>query len=163
MADHMSGQLDSGALDRIRKHDRQGQLASLSPVSPSTVAEIAERFPAISTDYLAFIQYIGVGTTTADMQIYLPQPASLMANHPSSALYATAPAQALFGTRPAPAPIPDDAVLIADSGASWRYCLCPSVSGAVFVLDVAGPSFDQEAPDFTSFVCDTLILEGEQP
>jgi len=95
------------------------------------------------------------------MHIYAPEPLRDLAAHPSATLYTTPTAQALFGTGGATAPIPDDAVIIADSGASWRYCLCPALSDVVLIFDMARASFETEAEDFASFVRNTLILKEE--
>jgi len=150
-------------LEDILKHDRRGQLSSLRPVSAGAVAAISEQVPSISQQYLAFLERIGVGSTTLEMHIYPPQPMAGLTGHQSAMLYGSANARALFGNGAAQPAIPDDAVAIADSGASWRYCLCPSLSEEVFVFDMAGQTFDKEAPDFFSFVRDTLLLDSEHP
>lgn len=46
---------------------------------------------------------------------------------------------------------------IADTGASWRYCLCPSLGEGVFCLDMGGPTFEPEADDFISFIANTVL------
>lgn len=138
--------------------DRANELSSLQPVSEIVAARIVTRYPSISKQYLEFIRAVGVGSTTRDFYIYEPEPASSVEQHPSFQLYQSASLRALSGPRPEGHPIPADAVAIADSGASWRYCLCPSLGEGVYCLDMAGPTFEPEADDFFSFVANTVCL-----
>lgn len=134
------------------------ELSRLVPVSETAVLGIAAVYPGISKQYLAFIGAVGVGSTTRDFRIYEPEPASSFEQHPSFQLYQSASYRTLAGPRPQGHPIPADAVAIADSGASWRYCLCPSLGDGVFCLDMCGPTFELEAEDFLSFVANTMCM-----
>ncbi len=138
--------------------DRANELSSLQPVSEIVAVRIATRYPRISKQYLEFIRAVGVGSTTRDFYIYEPEPASSVEQHPSFQFYQSASYRALSGPRPEGHPIPADAVAIADSGASWRYCLCPSLGEGVYCLDMAGPTFEPEADDFLSFVANTVCV-----
>lgn len=138
--------------------DRANELSSLQPVSEIVAVRIATRHPSISKQYFEFIRAVGVGSTTRDFYIYEPEPASSVEQHPSFQLYQSASYRALSGPRPEGHPIPADAVAIADSGASWRYCLCPSLGEGVYCLDMAGPTFEPEADDFLSFVANTVCV-----
>ncbi|WP_428429012.1 hypothetical protein [Pararhizobium sp.] len=138
--------------------DGENELSSLKPVPNDAVTSIAARHPGISAQYLDFIRTVGTGTTTRGFYIYEPEPASSVEQHPSFQIYQSASYLKLRGQRPEVHAIPADAVLIADSGAAWRYCLCPSLGDGVFCLDMAGPTFDEEAEDFFSFVASTVIL-----
>ncbi|TCQ10349.1 hypothetical protein C8J34_102759 [Rhizobium sp. PP-F2F-G36] len=138
--------------------DRANELSSLRSVSKIVVARIARRYPRISHQYLEFIRVVGVGSTTRDFYIYEPEPASAVKQHPSFQLYQSAAYRALSGRRSDGHPIPADAVSIADSGASWRYCLCPSLGDGVYCLDMAGPTFELEADNFFSFIANTVCV-----
>jgi hypothetical protein len=137
--------------------DRGNELSSLQPVSEIAAVRIERRYPGISKQYLEFIRAVGVGLTTRDFYIYEPEPASSVEQHSSYKLYQSAAYQALSGRRPEGHPIPTDAVAVADSGASWWYCLCPSLGDGVFCLDMGGPTFELEADDFLSFVAKTVL------
>lgn len=138
--------------------DRGNELSSLLPVSEIVTVRIETRYPGISKQYLEFIRAVGVGLTTRGFYIYEPEPASFVEQHPSYKLYQSASYRALSGPRPGGHPIPADAVTVADSGSSWRYCLCPSLGDGVFCLDMAGPTFELEADDFLSFVANTVFM-----
>lgn len=138
--------------------DSAQELSSLQPVSEIVALTIATRHPSISKQYLEFIRTVGVGSTTRDFYIYEPEPTSSVEQHPSFQLYQSASYRAPTGPRPEGNPIPADAVAIADSGASWRYCLCPSLGEGVFCLDMGGPTFEPEADDFISFVANTVLM-----
>ena len=138
--------------------DRADELSSLQPVSEIVAERIATHYSGISKQYLEFIRVVGVGSTARDFYIYEPEPASSVEQHPSFQLYQSSSYRALSGSRPEGHPIPADAVAIADSGASWRYCLCPSRGAGVFCLDMGGPTFEPEADDFFSFVANTVCL-----
>lgn len=133
--------------------DDKNELSSLKPVSHRDVLSIAELFPNISEQYLEFIRR----STTRDFTIYEPERARLVEQHPSFRIYQSDAYRSVYGRRPEGDLIPDDAVAIGDSGASWRYCLCPSLGGAVFCLDMAGPTFETQAEDFFSFVAQTVL------
>ncbi len=137
--------------------DSAKELSSLQPLSEIIALTIATRHPSISKQYLEFIRTVGVGSTTRDFYIYEPEPASSVEQQPSFQLYQSASYRALTGPRPKGNPIPADAVAIADSGASWRYCLCPSLGEGVFCLDMGGPTFEPEADDFISFIANTVL------
>lgn len=137
--------------------DDKNELSSLQPRSHLDVLSIAELYPNISEQYLKFIRNVGTGSTTRDFHIYEPEPARLVAQHPSFKLYNSEAYRNVYGRRPEGDVIPDDAVAIGDSGASWRYCLCPSLGEAVFCLDMAEPIFETEAENFFSFVAETVI------
>ncbi|AIL99911.1 hypothetical protein CN138_25815 [Sinorhizobium meliloti] len=137
--------------------DDKNELSSLQPVSHRDVLSIAELFPNISEQYLEFIRNVGTGSTTRDFTIYEPERARLVEQHPSFRIYQSDAYRSVYGRRPEGDLIPDDAVAIGDSGASWRYCLCPSLGEAVFCLDMGGPTFETEAENFFSFVAETVI------
>jgi len=140
-------------------YDEAGELSSLKPLSDEQVAAIAAQHPGISNQYLEFVREIGIGSTTRGLNVYDPEPASNAEIHPSYQAYQSLSYRALTGRPQSPVnPFPADAVAVADSGASWRYCLCPSVGSGVFCLDMAGPSFEPECDDFFSFAARTLIL-----
>lgn len=142
-------------------YDEAAELSSLTPVSDEQVAAIAAQYPAISGQYLEFVRKIGIGSTTRGLNIYDPEPASNARIHPSYQAYQSASYRTLTGRSEAPkTPFPADAVAVADSGASWWYCLCPSLGPGVFCLDISGPSFEQECDDFFSFAARTLIVGG---
>ncbi|WP_075290350.1 SMI1/KNR4 family protein [Pararhizobium arenae] len=149
----------NGHISRLADLDRRNQLASLEPVSDDTMQAIAKSYPGISGQYLEFIRKFGTGSTTLGFYIYEPEPARSVEKHISFQLYQSEAYSNLFGQRPPGDIIPDDAIMIADSGATWRYCLCPSRGDAVFCLDMSGPRFEVEAEDFFSFV--EGILESD--
>ena len=139
--------------------DEAGELSSLVPLSDEQVAAIAAQYPGISQQYLEFVRKIGIGSTTRGLNIYDPEPASNAENHPSYEAYQSIAFQTLTGrSQPPESPVPADAVAVADSGASWWYCLCPSLGPGVYCLDMGGPSFEPEGDDFFSFAAGTLIL-----
>lgn len=145
----------------LMAHDKAGELSSLTPLSNERVAAIAARFPGISSQYLEFIEKIGVGSTTRGQYVYEPEPASKAEMHPSFQAYQSASYRTLTGRPEAEEnPFPSDAVAVADGGASWWYCLCPSLGPGVFCLDMGGPSFELECDDFFSFAAQTLVLGG---
>ncbi|PST24217.1 hypothetical protein C7U60_09915 [Mesorhizobium plurifarium] len=145
-------------LSQLLALDRKNELSSLQPVSHRDVMTIAELYPNISEQYLEFIRKIGTGSTTREFNIYEPEPACLVEQHPSFRLYQSDAYQSVYGRRPEGDAIPADAVAIGDSGATWRYCLCPELGEAVFCLDMAGPTFETEAENFFSFVAQTVML-----
>ncbi|MGO4355139.1 hypothetical protein AB4Z25_24795 [Rhizobium sp. RAF36] len=140
-------------------YDESGELSSLEPLSDEQVAVIAVQHPGISNQYLEFVRKIGIGSTTRGFNVYDPEPASSAETQTSFQAYQSLSYRTLTG-RPQPPvnPFPADAVAVADSGASWRYCLCPSLGPGVFCLDMSGPSFEPECDDFFSFAASTLIL-----
>lgn len=145
-------------IDRIVERDSLNELASLTRLDPAAVAEIEIRHPNISVQYLEFLRTFGVGTTTTDMHIFEPQSISILNEHPSFKVYNSKPARRLFGVTPKKTVFPRDALVVADSGASWKYCLCLSDPDKVYVADMIGPTFETEASDFFTFVRETLIL-----
>lgn len=149
------------SIARLIAYDKAGELSSLTPLSNEKVAAIAAQYPGISSQYLEFIEKIGVGSTTRGQYVYEPEPASKAEMHPSFQAYQSASYRTLTG-RPEVAenPFPADAVAVSDGGASWWYCLCPSLGSGVFCLDMGGPSFEQDCDDFFSFAMRTLILGG---
>lgn len=146
----------------VTAFDEARELSSLTPISNQQVEMIAARYPGISHQYLEFIGKIGIGSTTRGFKVYDPEPASAAENHSSYIAYQSASYRTLTGRQPAGNPFPADAIAVADSGASWWYCLCPSLGQGVFCLDMGGPSFEQESDDFFSFVASTVIL-GKTP
>ena len=136
--------------------DRENQLSLLKAVPDGVAMGIAERHAGISKQYLDFIHIVGVGSTRRDFYIYEPEPASHVEQHSSFQLYQSASYRTLSGKGQCH-PIPADAVMIADSGFAWRYCLCPSLGEKVFCLDMGGPTFETEAEDFFSFVANTVL------
>lgn len=151
----------SNEIERIIESDCLDELSTLTPLAEPIVAEIAMRYPQISGQYLRFLQHIGVGTTTTEMHVYAPRPLAEILHHPSFKIYNSKPSRRLFGLMAEKPVLPDDALVIADSGASWRYCLCLSKPDRVFVVDMMGPTFETEATDFFTFVRNTLILGSE--
>lgn len=149
-------------IENILESDCQNELAPLVPLDEQHIIEIAVRHPNISVQYLHFLQHIGVGTTTTEMHVYEPQPITEMRNHPSFKIYNSKPSRRLFGLIAQKSVLPTDAVIIADSGASWRYCLRLSKPDTVYIADMLGPTFEIEASDFFTFVRNTLIL-GTEP
>ena len=137
--------------------DQDGELSSLKSVSNNAVQNIARSYPGISSQYLEFIRTVGTGTTTQGFHIYEPESASAVEQSASFQLYQSKAYRDAFGQKPLGDPIPADALMIADAGMSWRYCLCPSMGHAVFCLDMGGPLFETEAEDFFSFVAITII------
>lgn len=138
--------------------DQAGELSSLKPLTEQQVEKIAIQHPGISPQYLEFIRKIGVGATTREFYVYAPEPASSSENHPSYQLYQSLSYRTLTG-RPEPKnPFPADAIAVADCGASWWYCLCPSLGPGVFCLDMGGPSFEPEYDDFFSFVAGAVVM-----
>ncbi|WP_038687567.1 SMI1/KNR4 family protein [Rhizobium etli] len=138
--------------------DEAGELSSLTPLSDRQIAVIAAQYPGISPQYLEFIRKIGIGSTTRGFKIYEPEPASNAENHFSYQAYQSLSHLTLTGRQPVESPFPADAIAVADSGASWWYCLCPSLGQGVFCLDMGGPSFEPESDNFFSFVAATMIL-----
>lgn len=112
--------------------DDKHELSSLQPPPESVVMSIAARYPDISKQYLEFLRAVGTGSTTREFYIYQPESASYVEQHTSFQLYQSA-SRELYGPRSEGHPVPADAVAIADSGASWRYCLCPSLGAQSFV------------------------------
>ncbi|OAP42478.1 hypothetical protein AU381_14885 [Sinorhizobium glycinis] len=147
-------------LEQLIDLDHEGELSSLKPASDSDVVTIAALYPGISKRYLEFIREVGTGSTTRGFNIYEPEPARLIEQHSSFQIYQSDFHRKLFGRRPDGDVIPADAITIADTGASWRYCLCPSFGEAVFCLDMAGPTFETVSESFLSFVADTVLLNG---
>ncbi|MCR8825813.1 hypothetical protein [Pseudosulfitobacter koreensis] len=154
----MKGVVLKNEIGRIVESDSLDELASLTPLDAETVADIQVRHPNISVQYLDFIRTIGVGTTTNEMHIYQPQPIAELSKYTSFKIYNSKSARQLFGLASKKAVFPSDAVVVADSGASWRYCLRLSDPDTVFVADMMGPTFEPEASDFFTFVRKTLIL-----
>lgn len=149
-------------IESIIESDRLNELATLAPLDEQHVQGIAVRHPNISVQYLHFLQYIGVGATTTGMHVYEPQPITDMRKHPSFKIYNSKPSRRLFGLVAEKSALPTDALIIADSGASWRYCLRLSKPDTVYVADMLGPTFETEATDFFTFARNTLIL-GTEP
>ncbi|MBQ2260184.1 MAG: SMI1/KNR4 family protein [Loktanella sp.] len=149
-------------IESITESDCQNELAPLVPLGEQHVTEIAVRHPNISVQYLHFLQHIGVGTTTTGMHVYEPQPINEIINHPSFKIYNSKPSRRLFGLVAEKSVFPTDALIIADSGASWRYCVRLSKPDTVYIADMLGPTFDTEATDFFTFVRNTVIL-GTEP
>jgi hypothetical protein len=149
---------------QLSEFDSESELSSLQPMPDSDVRRIAADHPGISEQYLEFIRSIGTGEMTRGFCIYEPEPASLVEQHPSFQMYQSSYSRvrSLFGQQVEPTLIPADAVMIADSGASWRYCLCPSLSEGVFCLDMGGPTFEIEAENFFSFVASILIVDDSR-
>jgi hypothetical protein len=146
-------------LAQLLHFDSERQLATLAPVPDSMVADIAARHPGISEQYLEFLRAVGTGETARGMYVYAPDPASSVEQHPSYKIYNSAAYASLFGPRKGDT-IPADAVAVADSGASWRYCLCPSLGEGVFCLDMSGPTFTKQHDDFFTFVATSMILDS---
>lgn len=144
-------------LAQLLHFDSEQQLSTLNPVPDSVVTEIAARHPGISQQYLEFLRAVGTGETARGMYVYQPDPASSVKQHTSYQLYNSPAYASLFGPRKSD-PIPADAVAVADAGASWRYCLCPSLGEGVFCLDMAGPTFGKEHDDFFTFVATNVII-----
>ncbi len=145
--------------------DREGNMSALKPVSDSVVEAIFSRYPSISQQYLEFLRKVGTGEINRGPYVYEPEPASLVEKHPSFQLYngqSYRQLTKLFSSRePERSPIPADALIVADSGASWRYCLCPSLGESVFCLDMAGPTFEIDSEDFFTFVARSLTYDVE--
>ena len=137
---------------QLLDHDRNKELSSLTPLSDTVVRNIARRYPGISSQYLEFIRTIGTGQTTRGFYIYDPEPASDVEQYTSFRIYNSEAKRNAFTQR-----LPADAIMIADPGASWRYCLCPSMGQAVFCLDMGPPLFETTAEDFFSFVASNVI------
>jgi len=145
--------------------DREGELSTLTPVTDDVLKSIAAQYPGISKQYLAFIRAVGTGSTKTGSYIYEPEPASSVEQHQSFQIYNGVPYQKLYkwfsGKEPKRDRIPADAIMVADSAASWRYCLCPSLGDGVFCLDMAGPTFEIDSEDFFTFVARGLIYASE--
>ncbi len=122
-------------------------------MSEEAVRNIALLYPGILSQYLEFIRTIGTGETTCGFYIYDPEPASNVQQHTSFQQYNSESNRNTFIQR-----LPVDTLMIADSGASWRYCLCPSMGQAVFCLDMGPPLLETTAEDFFSFVASNVIL-----
>lgn len=143
----------------ISAADTNHDLRSLVPVSRDLVREFASEFQGISGEYLEFISRFGTGSTESGFHIYSPIPARKIADHPSFQIYNGEVASRIFASRPSPDVIPEDAVMIADVGASWRYCLCPSKGAAIFCLEMLGPEFVKCADGFYSFVLQEILTD----
>lgn len=138
--------------------DHANELSPLQPVPDSIVTRIAENYPGISKQYLEFIRMVGTGATKQGFYIYEPEPASQIEKYTSYQLNHSAAYRALLGNSPESPDLPADAVMIGDSGASWRYCLCPSIGEAVFCLDMGNAPFEVQYDNFFSFVADLVLL-----
>ncbi len=131
--------------------DSNNVLKSLVPVSKEELEQIKKRYPEISQQYLDFISEIGVGETMNGIYIYTPDPVDGIEEHQSYQIYNSEAGSKLLNNEPT-TKMPDDAIMIADSGASWRYCLSPSKGNMVFCLDMSGPEFDEIEKDFFTFI-----------
>ncbi|RVP15551.1 hypothetical protein CN085_10645 [Sinorhizobium meliloti] len=144
-------------LSQLLDLDHENELSSLEPASDSDVMTIAELYPNVSKQYLELIRKVGTGSTTRGFEIYKPEPARLVEQHSSFQIYQSDDYQRVYGRRLEGDIIPADALAIGDTGASWRYCLCPSCGHAVFCLDMCGLAFETESENFFSFVANTVI------
>ncbi|GCA52236.1 hypothetical protein KGO5_04701 [Sinorhizobium sp. KGO-5] len=70
-------------LSQLLDLDRENELSSLEPASDSDVMTIAELYPNVSKQYLEFIRKVSTGSTARGFEIYKPEPARLVEQHPS--------------------------------------------------------------------------------
>ena len=152
-----------GLLDKFQKdHASFGLLSTLKPVDRRQVESVRIKFAGISQSYLDFIETIGTGETKDGLFIYPPYFADELASHASFRLYNAPPSRRLFGLLAPPPAIPPKLVCVADSGASWRYCLYLDGSDKVVCLDMVGADVMPESDDFLSFVEQNVFSSAER-
>lgn len=144
------------------KAKKQGRIfAPLKPMSELEVKEIEREYPGISDQYLSFILNVGVGETANGMYIYRPYETVELQEHPSFKLYNRPTHKKLFGIWPIKTKDDNLGFCIADSGASWRYCFGSQLGKTVYCFDMAGPTFEEEANDFFTFIDETILTEAQ--
>lgn len=137
---------------RYIEERREGHpLFGLEPVPPARVAEIRAAYPWISTQYLDFISAVGVGVCPL-MNIYEPVSLQTVSEHPSFTLYRSPAYRSAFGSSSVNREVPKDVVTIADTGASWSYCLSPDSGIGVLCFDMASSELLDEAETFFEFI-----------
>lgn len=58
----------------------------------------------------------------------------------------------MFGLLPPEPTMPKNLVCVADTAASWRYCLDPGKSDGVYCFDMYGPHVTKDSDDFFAFI-----------
>ena len=134
-----------------------GVFHGLRPVSQDEVAEIAHEHPGISTSYLAFIAQIGVGSCEAG-NIYAPVPVEELIDHQSYKLYRSEARLRLFG-KSRPVPFPLGAVMVADTGASWKYGFGPELGEPIQTFDLSDASLERSHDSFDHLIVDWLAAK----
>ena len=115
---------------------------------------MATEHPGISSAYLAFVAEIGVGSCDAG-NVCLPVAIEEIVDHQSYKLYRPKPLRSLFPSKP-PQPFPLGAVIVADTGASWKYCLGPELGEAVYTFDLADGALSQSHASFENLIDEWL-------
>lgn len=147
--------------DRFLKlaKDPSSQLAFCNPVPEEDIEKVLEEFPNMSEQFIAFVREIGWSEDTEKFGLCRPLSGDNFNFHPSAQLYNSDAGQALFpkGMPENPDKIWNNAIVIYDTFASWRYCFGVKEGGdSVYCLDFSGPEWTEESPDFFSFIEDIL-------
>lgn len=129
-----------------------GLLAGLTPLTLEDVQAVATLYQGISSEYLDFISMIGIGETKNGLFIHTPYLKTELISTPSAIIYNSQASRRLFGLPPANHAILQNLVCVADTGASWRYCLNTGSGNEVVCLDLAGFIVSQESDNFFSFI-----------
>jgi hypothetical protein len=146
---------------RYLVHSKHGGLLhGLRPVPAEEVAAIATRYPGISPPYLGFIAQIGVGSCDAGY-IYRPIPVEELVDHDSYKLYRSKPYRSLF-SKNQPKPFPLGAIMVADAGASWKYCFAPDLGGTIYTFNLADGSLDRSHASFETLIDEWLAGHSDK-
>ena len=142
--------------------DPNSPLAFCNPVSEVEIAKVLEEYPNISKQYIEFIREIGWSEDWDAFGLRDPISGEDFNFHPSAQIYNSAAGQALFpkDTPENPDEVWKNAIVIFDPFASWRYCFGHKEGGdAVYCLDLSGPEWTKDSPDFFTFIESMLSTE----
>jgi len=145
-----------------------GLLSYCKPVSESDITKIKSEFSKISEQFLSFIREIGISENHDKFGLCWPISGENFAQHPSSQIYNSSAGRSLFPkaihslfSKPnKTARIYSRAVVIYETGASWRYGFDAKIGGdSIYCLDFSGPQWTKDFPDFFTFIESMLSTE----
>ena len=141
-----------------------GHFDGMERMNDTAVQRIIAQYPRISRQYIVFITEIGIGRPIRDRAPYIcePEPIETVTNDSSFLLYQGKPYRGIksfFGLQPPKPKLPHGALIVSDTGASWRYCFGPELGDKIYCFDNASLEFTVEADDFFSFLAKYIPVD----